>query len=149
LHLEPQPDREVRQETDMPLLIRELHQPKSRESLNEEWVLLENTGPNPLNAQGCAVTIARNTTERPHPIGTLDPGFVLHPNEKIRLVTGTPSKKAQGTPPEEKDGVKNYHLFLREPVLSKPGVVVRIALKQMELAKAVFAPTAKDGIQAD
>ena len=49
------------------------------------------------------------------------PASSCTPNEKIRLVTGTPSKKAQGTPPDEKDDVKNYHLFLREPVLVNAG----------------------------
>ena len=100
----------------MALVFRELHKAKSPDALNEEWLLLENTGPNVVNAQQCALTVARRANERPHPLGTLDPGFILKPNEQIRLVTGTPSKKAQGTPPEEKDGLKNYHLFLREPV---------------------------------
>ena len=129
----------------MALVIRALHRPKTTELLNDEWLLLENTGPNVISAQGCALTVARSENERPHPLGTLDPGFVLQPNEKIRLVTGTPSKKAQGTPPDEKD-VKNYHLFLREAVLAKPGLVVRLSLKQLELAKAVFSPDGKDGI---
>lgn len=129
----------------MPLVIRTLHRPKNTEHLNEEFVLLENTGPGPINAHGCAVTVARGPHDWPRPLGTLDPGFVLHPNEKIRLVTGTPSKKAQGTPPEEKD-VKNYHLFLKEPVLARPGTIVCVSLKQLELARAVFQPDAPHGI---
>lgn len=129
----------------MALVFRALHRPKEAGALNEEWLLLENTGPNAFNAQGCALTVARNANDRPRPLGTLDPGFVLHPNEQIRLVTGSPAKKSQGTPPEEK-GVKNYHLFLKEPVLERPGLVVRVALKQLELARAVFQPEAKDGL---
>jgi len=132
----------------MSLVIRELHRAQKSDALNEEWLLLENTGPNVINAQGCALTVAKNASERPRPIGTLDPGFVLHPNEKIRLVTGSPSKKAQGTPPDDKD-VKNYHLFLKEPVLGRAGQVVRLAVKQLELARATFQPEAKDGIQAE
>src|SRR5262245_49114620 len=100
----------------MALVFKTLHKPKNPESLNEEWMVLENTGPNPITAQKCELTVARNANDRPHPIGTLDPGFVLHPQEKIRLVTGSPAKKAQGEPPAEKE-MKNYHLFLREPVL--------------------------------
>src|SRR5437870_3411174 len=127
----------------MALVFRELHKAKSPDALNEEWLLLENTGPNVVNAHGSTVTVARRAADRPHPLGTLDPGFILQPNEKIRLVTGTPSKKSQGTPPEDKDGVRNYHLFLREPVLTAAGVVVRLSIKQQELARAVYAPTKK------
>ena len=131
----------------MALVFRELHQAKSAEKLNEEWLVLENTGPNVVNAQNCTLTVARRASERPHPLGTLDPGFILQPNEKIRLVTGTPSKKAHGTPPDDKE-IKNYHLFLREPVLTTPGLVLRVASKQLELAKVVFAPGKKGGIEA-
>lgn len=130
----------------MALVFRELHAAKSPDLLNEEWLLLENTGPNVVTAQKVELTVARRPAERPHPLGKLDPGFILQPNEKIRLVTGTPSKKAQGTPPEEKGEVKNYHLFLRERVLSTPGMVVRVSQKQQELARATYAPKAKDGI---
>ncbi len=130
----------------MPLVFRELHKAKSPDKLNEEWLLLENTGPTVVTAQKVDLTVARRANDRPHPLGTLDPGFILQPNQKIRLVTGTPSKKAHGTPPDEKDDVKNYHLFLREPVLTTAGMIVRVSQKQQELARAVFAPKAKTGI---
>ncbi len=133
----------------MPLVFRELHQAKSADKLNEEWLLLENTGPSVVTAHKVELTVARRPSERPHPLGTLDPGFILHPNEKIRLVTGTPSKKAHGTPPDEKGEIKNYHLFLRERVLSTPGMVVRVSQKQQELARAIFSPKRKDGIEAE
>ena len=133
----------------MALVFRELHKAKKPDLLNEEWLLLENTGPNVVTAHKVDLTVARRPSERPHPLGTLDPGFILHPNEKIRLVTGTPSKKAQGTPPEEKGEVKNYHLFLREPVLTTPGMVVRVSQKQQELARAIFSAKSKDGIEQE
>ena len=133
----------------MPLVFRELHKAKSPDLLNEEWLLLENTGPAVVTAQKVELTVARRPSDRPHPLGTLDPGFILHPNGKIRLVTGTPSKKAHGTPPDEKGDVKNYHLFLREPVLTTPGMVVRVSQKQQELAKAIYAPKAKHGIEQE
>jgi hypothetical protein len=133
----------------MALIFRELHKAKSPDLLNEEWLLLENTGPNVVNAQKGELTVARRATDRPHPLGTLDPGFILKPNEKVRLVSGTPSKKAHGTPPEEKGEVKNYHLFLREPVLTVAGIVLRISIKQQELARAVFAPEKKGGIETE
>jgi hypothetical protein len=133
----------------MALVFRELHKAKSPEKLNEEWLLLENTGPNVVTAHKVELTVARRASERPHPVGTLDPGFILQPQQKIRLVTGTPSKKAQGTPPDENDDVKNYHLFLRAPVLTTPGMVVRVSMKQQEMAKAVFAPAQKAGIEEE
>ena len=129
----------------MALVFRTLHAAKDPEVLNEEWLLLENTGTTAINAHGCQLTVAKNGHERARALGTLDPGFFLQPKEQVRLVTGSPGKKAQGTPPEDKD-VKNYHLFLREAVLARPGVVVRLLLNQLELAKAVFSPKAKDGL---
>ena len=77
-------------------------QAEAPDALNEEWLLLENTGPNVVNGAGRADR-GQGAEQRPHPIGTLEPGFILQPNEKIRLVTGTPSKKAQGTPPDDKE----------------------------------------------
>ena len=35
----------------MPLVFRTLNKPKNADSLNEEWMLLENTGPNVINAR--------------------------------------------------------------------------------------------------
>ncbi len=131
----------------MALVFRELHKAKSPDKLNEEWLLLENTGTTVVTAQKVDLTVARRASDRPHPLGTLDPGFILQPKQKIRLVTGTPSKKAHGTPPDEKDDIKNYHLFLREPVLKSPGMIVRVTQKQQELAKAIFAPAEKSGIE--
>src|SRR3954465_11484860 len=131
----------------MPLIFRELHRAKSAEALNEEWFVVENTGPTVVNAPGWTRPVAKGAKDRARPLGTLDPGFILQPNEKIRLVTGTPSKKAQGEPPDEK-AMKNYHLFRGDTVLKSAGMVVRVAIKQQELARAVFAPEKKGGIEA-
>lgn len=132
----------------MPLIIRELHRAPSKDTLNEEWIVLENTGPQAVSAQGCSVSVSRSKQNHPKILGTLDPGFMLKPGEKIRLVSGTASKKSQGTPPAESDGLKNYHLFLKEPVLVGPGAVVRISLKQLELARGTYQPDAQHGIEA-
>ncbi len=130
----------------MPLVIRELHRAPSTDALNEEWMILENTGPQPVTANGCSLSVAKNAKERPKILGTIDPGFVLKPGEKIRLVSGTASRKAQGTPPAETEQLKNYHLFLKEPVLRGPGNVVRLSLKQLELARGTFKPDAPGGV---
>lgn len=132
----------------MPLVFRSLHRADKPDLLNEEWIVVENTGPGVLSASGWTLSVARGKGQRSSPLGTLSPGFVIKPGEKVRLVTGTPSKKSQGTPPPE-DGMKSYHLFLREPVLSRPGQVLFIQLKQMELARATFDPEAPEGIRAD
>jgi hypothetical protein len=132
----------------MPIVLRELHRAPNKDVLNEEWLVLENTGPQPVSAKGCTVSVARSAKDHPRVLGTIDPGFVLKPGEKIRLVTGTASKKAEGTPPSESDGLKNYHLFLKEPVIGAPGSVVRLSLRQLELARGTYQPDAPGGIGA-
>ena len=132
----------------MPLVIKELHRGSSPDALNEEWMVLENTGPQPVTANGCSLSVAKNKSERPKILGTIDPGFVLKAGDQIRLVTGTASKKAQGTPPAETDKLKNYHLFLKEPVLRSAGNVVRLSLKQLELARGTYKPDAPSGVEA-
>lgn len=131
----------------MALVFRTLHPAPSRELLNEEWMIVENGGSGVINASGLTLSVARARGQRSHPLGTLAPGFVLQPGEKIRLVTGTPSKKSHGAPPDG-DGVRNYHLFLREPVLQHPGQIVYLLLKQLELGRAVFAPDQPLGLGA-
>jgi hypothetical protein len=123
----------------MPLVFRQLHPASTPDALNEEWMLLENTGPTAVSVAGCTLMVSKNAAQRPRSLGALEPGFILQPNEQIRIVTGSPSKKAQGVPPEE-SGVKNYYLFLRERVLAQPGLIVRLSLKQHDLVKAVFTP---------
>jgi hypothetical protein len=130
----------------MPLVIISLTPASNRTALNEEWILLENTGTKPVHTRGCAVTIGRKG-QRPRSLGTLEPGFTLQPGEKIRVVTGSPAKKDQGAPPDETD-VKNYHLFLKEALLSAPGVVVQIALNQRVLATATFQSNPAAGAPA-
>ena len=132
----------------MPIVIRELHRAPSKDSLNEEWIVLENTGPQAASTAGCTLSVSRSKQNHPKILGTIDPGFMLQPGGKIRLVSGTASKKAQGTPPTETDALKNYHLFLKEPVLVGAGAVVRISLKQLELAKSTYKPDAPNGVEA-
>jgi hypothetical protein len=132
----------------MALVFRSLHRAPKPELLNEEWIVLENTGPGVLNANGWTISVSQKG-QRARPLGTLQPGFVIHAGEKVRLVTGTPSKKAQGTPPAEEGGLKNYHLFLREPVLMRPGQQLLVLLNQLELARATWRPEAADGIATE
>jgi hypothetical protein len=133
----------------MALKFMQLHAARAAEVLNDEWFVLENPGPGDFVAQGCKVTVAKNDKARPSLVGALDPGFVLHPGERIRLVTGSPGKKAHGSPPDETDGCKNYHLFLGGPILASAGTVVRLVLNQVEMAKASFDPKSKHGVAAE
>jgi len=130
----------------MALKIMELHAARTPDALNDEWMVLENGGQNDFVAQGCRVTVARNPQARGGLVGTIDPGFALHPGEQIRLVTGSPGRKAHGSPPDETSTLKNYHLFLGGPVLLGAGTTVRLVLNQIEMAKATFDPAAKDGL---
>jgi hypothetical protein len=129
----------------MALTFREIHPASSAELLNEEWFVVENVGQKPITTKGCTMSRARGKG-RGAVIGTLDPGFTLKPGEKIRLVTGIASKKAHGEPPKEADDLKNYHLFLKGPVLEGAGSVVRIALKQLELGHATYDPNGPGGV---
>lgn len=131
----------------MALEIREIHRAAVREHLNEEWFLVENTGAGPINTAGCTLLLSsKGKKGRGRPIGSLDPGFTIKPGEKVRLVTGSPAKKGQGAPPVEGDGIRNYHLFLREPVLQEAGALVQLSLRQHELCAAVYQPDAPSGI---
>ena len=127
------------------LTIRELHACEG-EKLNEEWILLENSSGSSINVRGCTITVAENEHRRPSIVGTLDPGFILEAGAQIRLVSGSAANKKHGAPPKEDSELKNYHLFLKEKLLSTPGMVVRLDLRQLDLARAIFDPGAKGGI---
>ena len=132
----------------MALVIREIHTASNPELLNDEWLLIENTGPGLLNSSGWSLLVGKQGP-RPHQMGTLQPGFIINAGEKMRLVTGSPGKKAYGAPPPEGDGVKNYFLFLRKPVLDHPGLIIHLAFHQLELAHAIYAPDKPNGIATD
>jgi hypothetical protein len=131
----------------MPLRIREAHASDGR-LLNEEWMVVENTGPGSFHTGGCQVVVSPpgGRTARGRVVATLDPGFALGPGERRRLVSGTPNKKAHGSPPA--DAVPNYHLFVRESYLEQAGVIVRLLRHQVELCRAVFVPGKIGGVEA-
>jgi hypothetical protein len=131
----------------MRLAIVELHPAKSSSVLNDEWFIVENVGDKPFSTSGCSLSVGRSAGKplRLRQIGTLDPGFTILPNEKVRVITGNPGKKAHGTPPSE-EGLKNYHLFLASPVIAGPGTVLALALRQHEVARATFDPKSQSGV---
>ena len=129
----------------MRLTIREIHPAAQSAALNEEWFVVENTGDKAFSTAGCAVAVGRGNAARLRVIGTLDPGFTIQPAEKVRVLTGNPGKKAHGAVAAQ-EGVRDYHLFLGAQLLSGPGTVVGLSLKQHELARATFDPKAPGGV---
>jgi hypothetical protein len=125
----------------MALVIREIH--SSPGTLNDEWFIVENSGEKSFSTMGVTLSIGKGGT-RPRGVGAMEPGFTLGHGEKVRVVTGNPGKKAHGKPPE--DGVKNYHLFLAEPLLKGAGSVLILTLKQHELTRATFDPASPAGV---
>ncbi|MBI4510136.1 MAG: hypothetical protein HY698_10920 [Deltaproteobacteria bacterium] len=127
----------------MVIVICEIHPAKAEGSLNEEWFVVENTGSKPFSTAGCTIGVGQGgaKSSRLKQLGTLDPGFTVAPGEKVRVVSGNPSKKAHGEPPQEDEGIRNYHLFLGSPIFSRRSTVIAMFLKQHELARATFEPT--------
>lgn len=130
----------------MALVFREIHPAPDKKRINEEWYLLENTGAAAISTGGLQVFVGKKG-KRPSFAGVIDPGFVLQGGEKILVVAGVPGKKSQGEPPA-RDGLRVYHLFLREGLLHGDGTIIRLALGQMEVAKVTYGKDAPDGIAA-
>jgi hypothetical protein len=132
----------------MALRIVEIHPAKKADELNAEWFVLENAGEKPFHTKNCTVSVARPGQKKRRDLGTLDPGFALNPNEKVRLITGNPGRKAHGKLPAE-DDMKNYNLFLAESILQTgAGTVVALSLRDLVLTEASFDPKAKKGVAA-
>jgi len=119
------------------------------ELLNTEWVVLENDGKLPFNTRGCGMSVGRRGQKRRSELGIIDPGFVLQPGEKVRMLTGKPGTKAHGDPPSEDDGIKNYYLLLSKPYLAGgPGTVLTLTLRGLAVGKAEFDPAQPSGVAA-
>lgn len=130
----------------MPLVFREIHAAPDRKKTNEEWYVLENAGGTAASTAGLQVIVQR-PGKRGSVLGLIDPGFSLQAGEKILVVAGTPGKKSQGEPPA-REGLRVYHLFLREGLLRGPGTTVRFARGGVDFARATFDPAAPGGVAA-
>ena len=109
------------------------------EALNSEWVILENDGKTAFNTRGCGMTVGRRGSAKKSLLGIIDPGFVLAPGERMRMLTGNPGTQAHGPPPE--DGVKNYFLFLPRTYVHTAGTVLTLVLRGLPVSKAEFDPS--------
>jgi hypothetical protein len=91
------------------------------------------------------MTVGRRGSNKKSMLGIIDPGFVMQPGEKVRMLTGNSGTQSHGTAPE--DGVKNYFLFLAKPYVAG-GVVLTLVLRGLPVSKAEFDPAAPHGLKA-
>jgi hypothetical protein len=122
----------------------EIKASENPEALNAEWVILENNGKVPFNTRGCGMTVGRRGSAKKSLLGIIDPGFVLAPGERMRMLTGNPGTQAHGPGPE--DGVPNYHLFLPRTYILGAGTVLTLVLRGLPVSKAEFDPAQPGGI---
>ena len=124
----------------------EIKPSENPETLNAEWVILENAGKTPFNTRGCGMTVGRRGSAKKSLLGIIDPGFVLQPGERMRMCTGNPGTEKHGPPPE--DGTKNYFLFLPKTYVSGKGTVLTLVLRGLPVSKAEFDPDQPHGLAA-
>lgn len=129
----------------MAIRIIEIHPADPSDALNSEWFVLENQGEKPFSTRGCTLTVARKGQPKKALLGTIDPGFVIGANEKVRVITGHPGRKAHGDLPAE--DIKQYNLFLNESVLRGPGCTLTLALRSLPVTKATYEPEAAGGVK--
>jgi hypothetical protein len=118
------------------------------ELLNTEWVVIENDGKLPFNTRGCGMSVGKRGQKKRSELGIIDPGFVLQPGQKVRMLTGKPGTKAHGDPPAEEDGVTNYYLLLPKPYLQGAGTVLTLTLRGLAVGKGEFDPEQPTGVAA-
>lgn len=129
----------------MAIRIIAIHPADPSEALNSEWFVLENQGEKPFSTRGCTLTVSRKGQPKKIMLGTIDPGFVIAPKEKVRVITGHPGRKAHGELPAE--DIKQYNLFLNESVLRGPGCTLQLALRSLPVTKATFEPESDGGVK--
>lgn len=130
----------------MGIRISEIHPAGEPDKLNHEWFILENDGDKPFNTRNCTLSISRPGHAKRTELGTIDPGFVLGPGEKKRVITGNPGRKSHGEMPPEDDSLQNYSLFLNDTVLREPGTTLTLALRTLPVCKATFDPESEGNV---
>ncbi len=66
----------------------EIHAAANPAELNTEWVVLENDGKLPFVTRGCGMTVGRRGQSKRKELGIIDPGFVLAPGTRVRMLPG-------------------------------------------------------------
>lgn len=128
----------------MALEIVEIHPANDPKELNTEWFIVENKGDEAVALRACTVGVARPNARKINVSVKMDPGFLLEPKSRKRIVSGNPATKAHGKAVE--DDVENYFLFMKVPLLPRGGESIRLMRGQAVLAQAVFVPGAQNGI---
>jgi hypothetical protein len=128
----------------MAIRIVEIHPAGDPQHLNTEWVVLENDGKNPFQTRGCGMTVSKRGEKRRSQLGIIDPGFLLAPGDKVRMLSGSPGREAEG--PVIEDEIKNYYLLLPKLILQGPGTVLTLTLRGLAVCKAEFDPTRPSGV---
>jgi hypothetical protein len=131
---------------DMAIRFMEIKAAENAEALNTEWVILENVGKTPFSTRGCGMTVGKRGSAKKSLLGIIDPGFVMQPGDKVRMLTGNPGTEKHGTAPE--DGVKNYFLFLPKVYVGAPGTVLTLTLRGLPVSKAEFDPVQPGGVKS-
>jgi hypothetical protein len=129
----------------MAIRIVEIHAATDPDKLNTEWVVLENDGKGPFQTRGCGMTVSKRGEKRRSQLGIIDPGFLLGPGDKVRMLTGSPGKESD--PPPDEGGVKNYYLLLPRPILQGVGTTLTLTLRGLAVCKAEFDPGASTGVR--
>ncbi|HWN69026.1 MAG TPA: hypothetical protein VNM90_15415 [Haliangium sp.] len=132
----------------MAIRIIEIHPADPPESLNREWFVLENTGEKPFSTRGCTLSVTRKGSPKKTLLGTIDPGFVIGPGEKVQVITGHSGRKAHGEmPAPTAEGVTQYNLLLNESVLRGAGCTLTLALRSLPVTKGTYEPEAAGGVK--
>ena len=131
---------------DMAIRFVEIKPAENTEALNTEWVILENVGKTPFSTRGCGMTVGKRGSAKKSLLGIIDPGFVLQPGDRMRMLTGSPGTEKHGTAPE--DDVKNYFLFLPRAYVGAAGTVLTLTLRGLPVSKAEFDPEQPGGIKS-
>ena len=124
----------------------EIHPASDAEKLNTEWVVIENDGKAPFQTRGCGMTVGTRGSAKKTMLGIIDPGFLLGPGEKVRMLTGHPGKDTD--PPPDENGVKNYYLLLPKAYVKGTGTVLTLTLRGMPICKGEHDPAGEAGVAA-
>jgi len=124
----------------------EIHAAAEDGKLNTEWVVLTNDGKAPFQTRGCGMSVGRRGSRKKSQLGIIDPGFLLAPGDKVRMLTGSPGHEAHGEAPPEEGGIKNYYLFLPKAYLRGAGTVLTLTLRGLPVCKAEFDPESATGV---